>query len=332
MSDMAFSWHFTSTGVSSLLFAVDVVDQEVVWAAGQPSDGSVGAVVRTVDGGRSWQNVTPPGGNTLVFHDVEAFGRDQALVLAVGKGPASKIFRTDDGGASWQLAFDNQEQPAFYDGVAFFDSSRGLALSDPVARKFRILVSVDGGRTWNVAPTNQMPDVTKSEVARATGTSMVAIGPNDAWFGTAPQAANADSRVFHTRDGGNTWTAATVPIAGKPEFGVASLAFRNLLNGMAMGGGELGPDVPSIAAVTADGGETWSRAGSLSGFRVNLAWVGANTAVAVGPSGSDVTTDGGQTWHRFDQSGDLRGVSCRDGTCWAVGGNGMAAELVKGMS
>jgi hypothetical protein len=87
MAESRFSWDFV-TGVSSLLFGVDVVDKDVVWAAGQDK----AAVVLTVDRGRSWMDVTPPGiVDALQFHDVEAFDQRRALVLAVGQGPLSKI-------------------------------------------------------------------------------------------------------------------------------------------------------------------------------------------------------------------------------------------------
>ena len=331
MSETRFSWDFVSTGVSSLLFGVDVVDKDVAWAAGQ----SNAVVLRTIDGRRSWRNVARhPIVDTLVFHDVEAVSHDRALVLEVDDD-ASKIFRTDDGGANWRVVFKDRED-FLYDGIAFFDSRRGLALGDPVGEKFRVLASTTGGRTWSIARTDRMPDAEADEFAHATGTSLVAIGPHDAWFGTVRTGSN--SRVFHTRDGGRSWTAATVPILveTEQEFGVASLVFWDRHNGMAVGGGvppQPGqPEEPSVAAVTHDGGRTWTLAGQLSGFRINAARVPAHTAktaVAVGPTGSDVTTDGGQTWHRFDKT-SLRGVSCAsDGTCWAVGDNGAAARLTK---
>lgn len=334
VSEIRFSWDVVSTGVSSLLIGVDVVDKDVVWVAGQED----AVVLRTIDGGRSWQNVTrSPIVDTMEFHDVEAFGRDRALVLAVGLGPPSKIFRTTDGGARWQEVFKNEEAAAFYDGIAFLDSRRGLAFSDPVADKFRILTTTTGGRTWTIAPTDQMPEVENNEAAHATGTSLVAIGPHHAWFGTAPPAGS-NSRVFHTHDGGRGWTVAPVPIRVEHEegFGVVSLVFWDLRNGVAMGGGVRPrrgqPERRSVAAVTSDGGRTWTPGGQLSGFRLNAAWVPshtANTAVAVGPTGSDVTTDGGQTWHRFDKT-SLTGISCTpDGTCWAVGENGVTAQLVR---
>lgn len=85
--------------------------------------------MRTVDGCQSWHDVTPPGGSQLIFHDIEAFNRNQALALAVGSGQDSKIFRTDDGGANWRLLFQNQDQAAFYDGIVFFDPAHGIAMS-----------------------------------------------------------------------------------------------------------------------------------------------------------------------------------------------------------
>ena len=326
------SWRLTETGTTSLLFAVDVVDSNTVWAAG--GVGTPGVVVRTTDGGQSWRDVTPPGGDTLDFHDVEAFDRDHAVVLAVGLGDPSRIYHTDDGGSSWRLAFQNTEADAFYDSMAFFDQRHGLALSDPVGGFFRLVTTEDGGRTWRIATTKGMPPAITNdggeppEFAHATGTSLVTAGPRDAWFGTDLLAGS--SRVFHTRDRGRTWTVTTSPIPGEPEFGIASFSFRDHRHGLALGGGVLETDVPSVVAVTTDGGETWSREGSLSGFRIGIARVPTNTneaAVAVGPTGSEISTDGGRHWALFDET-DLRSINCRPHVpCWAVGKDGMAAEL-----
>jgi photosystem II stability/assembly factor-like uncharacterized protein len=329
------SWRFMQTVTTSSLVGIDVVNREIVWAAaggfdapGEPH--SPGVVVRTVDGGQSWQDVTPSGGADLDFHDVEAFDRNHALALAVGLAEASKIYRTADGGASWELVFENQEPDAFYDGIAFFDPVHGLALSDPVGGKFRILTTGDGGRTWQVAPTNGMPPALPNEFARATGTCLVTKGPQDAWFGTQPEGPN--SRVFHTRDRGHTWSAVTTPIPGAPQFGIASLTFWDAQHGLALGGGKPDTNAPSLVAVTADGGTTWSQVGSPAGFRTSIALAPTNirdTAVAVGLTGSDFTTDGGHTWQLFDQT-DLRGVNCKQNvSCWAVGKSGMAAELMR---
>jgi photosystem II stability/assembly factor-like uncharacterized protein len=321
------SWRFTHTITTLTLFGVDVVDRNTIWASGSPD--TTGVVMRTVDRGRSWRDITPPGAEDLNFHDVEAFDRDHAVVLAAGPGERSRIYRTADGGATWHLAFQNHEPTAFYDCLAFFDHQRGLAVSDPIDGKFRILLTNDGGSTWRVAPTSGMPLAMTDEGAHATGTCPVTAGSRDAWLGTSLPGPR--SRVFHSRDGGRTWTVASAPIPGDPSFGIASLAFRDRRHGLAVGGGVFMTGTAGVVAATADGGKTWSQVGTPTGFRSGIAWVPANTGkavVTVGSTGSDFSTDSGRTWRQFDKT-NLRGVNClRHVTCWAVGTNGVAGELM----
>ena len=329
------SWRFTPTATTNTLGVVRVVNRSVVWAAGGAIAGGIndGTVVRTVDGGHSWQNVTPPGGAAQVFRDVEAFDRNNALVLAIGEGDASRIYRTVDGGATWSTVFVNPDPRAFYNCMAFFDDRHGVAMSDPVDGKFRILATGDGGRTWRLAPTTGMPPALTDEYGRATGTCLVADHPKDAWFGTTVEGGNA--RVFHTQDRGATWTVATTPIPGSPA-GIVSLSFSGRRNGLAVGGDPPpalgGTTDDGVVARTADGGTTWSLAGSPAGYRNSVAWIPdvRGAAVTVGPTGSDMTTDAGRTWQLFDDS-PLYGVDClKHVGCWAVGANGSAAKLLLG--
>ena len=96
-------------------------------------------------------DVSPPDSSGLQFRDVEAFGRNRAVVLAIGEAEASRIYRTDDGGQTWTQTFTNTDDPlAFYDCMAFSDARHGLALSDPADGKFRIIATRDGGRSWTV--------------------------------------------------------------------------------------------------------------------------------------------------------------------------------------
>jgi photosystem II stability/assembly factor-like uncharacterized protein len=309
---------------------VDVVNSNTVWAVGE----APGVVVRTVDGGQSWQVVTPPDAADLAFHGVQAFDREHAVVLAVGFGEPSRIFHTADGGANWHEAFRNHDPKAFFDSVAFFDHRHGLVVSDAV-NHFRIIVTEDGGQAWHIAPTAGMPAAITDDTGEtvegvhALTTALVIERPDDAWFGTAGDVGFA--RVFHTRDRGHTWTVATTPIpADQDEFGIASLSFRDRQHGLALGGGAKATNASSVVAATTDGGDKWTPGGSLVGFRIGLARVRKNTeefAVAVGPSGSDFSSDNGQTWNLFDET-SLRGINSKaPATCWAVGEGGMATEL-----
>ncbi|MEU6260466.1 oxidoreductase [Streptomyces sp. NPDC047043] len=328
------SWHFTKTATRHALRAVDVVDRSVIWASSGGFRGAVndGTVLRSVDGGRSWQDVTPPGGTLYQFRDVEAFDRNHALVLAVPREPGpTRFYRTADGGVSWQLVFrdPNPSPDALYDCMAFFDHRRGLAVGDTAGSEFLpIQATVDGGRTWRLAPTRGMPAAVPGDGALASGTCLVTQGRNDAWFGTAGiQTGTPHSpQVFHTRNGGRTWTVADTPIPA--STGIASMAFRDRRHGLAVGGNVSNFD-EGFAARTSDGGKSWALADTPGGFRGSVAWVWGRgeTAVTVGISGSDVSFDGGRSWRRFDST-VLLGINCSPHAgCWAVGENGVAAQL-----
>jgi photosystem II stability/assembly factor-like uncharacterized protein len=326
------AWRFTSTPTSNTLWAVDVVDRKTVWAAGGGflNAANDGTIVRTVDGGRTWQNLTPPGGASRQFRDVEAFDRDNALVLdAAGAGT---ILRTADGGATWRVVFQNPDPNGFYDCIAFFDHRRGLAVGDPVNGKFPILATSDSGRTWRPASSLRMPDALDGEGAFATtGTCLVTVGPRDAWFGTSNETAAPHARVFHTQDAGRTWTVATAPVPG--PVGIGALSFRDRWNGLAISLNrpppfDSGPDESAVVR-TSDGGRSWTLVGAPAGVRGGVAWIPGyrDAAVVAGLHGSDVSFNGGRTWTLFDRT-FLLGINCLPAVgCWAVGGRGLAAEL-----
>ena len=57
-------------------------------------------MLRTVDGGASWQKVTVTT-DRLDFRDVDAIDEKTAYVLSIGNGPASRIYKTTDASATW---------------------------------------------------------------------------------------------------------------------------------------------------------------------------------------------------------------------------------------
>ncbi|GHE05813.1 oxidoreductase [Streptomyces alanosinicus] len=301
------------------------VDRRTAWLAG-----TGGTVLRTTDGGARWRNVSPPGAAGLEFRDVQAFDARRAVVLAIGEGEASRVYRTDDGGATWTESFRNTDPKAFYDCMAFFDRRHGLAMSDPVDGKFRILSTNDGGRSWRVLPADGMPPAQDGEAGfAASGQCLVTSGPGDVWLATG---GGAHARVLHSDDRGLTWTAADTPVpAGDPARGVFALAFRDRGHGLAVGG-DYRSDQPSphSAAVTADGGRTWTPSGTPPpAYRSGAAWLphSRTAALAVGPTGTDLTTDAGRTWRTID-TGSYDTVACTpDLGCWAAGEKGRVARL-----
>ncbi|BBH64107.1 oxidoreductase [Actinoplanes sp. OR16] len=317
------AWRLTDTGSTARFRGLAPVDSRVAWAAG-----SAGTVLRTADGGRTWESVGPPEAAALQFRDIEAFDARTAVALTIGSGTDSRIYRTSDGGRSWTESFRNEDPVAFYDCLDFSDRRTGLALSDPVDGRFRILATRDGGRSWQVRPTVGMPEALPGEFAfAASGTCLVTQGRR-AWFATGGASV---SRVFASTDGGRTWSVSASPIPGGPSAGVYGLAFRGG-QGLAVGGDYATPaSAPDGAARSRDGGRHWTVARKVPGeYRSGVAWTNhSRTALAVGPTGSDISYDGGATWSRFD-AGSFDAVACtRDGSCWASGEAGRIGRLAR---
>ncbi|MFH8366889.1 WD40/YVTN/BNR-like repeat-containing protein [Streptomyces sp. NPDC018031] len=318
-------WAPKTSGSQARFRGLAAVSRSTAWLAG-----SGGTVLRTVDGGRSWRDVSPPGAGELEFRDVEAFDARRAVVLAIGEGEASRVLRTDDGGATWTETFRNADPRAFYDCMTFFDRRSGIALSDPVDGRYRILSTRDGGRSWRVLPSDGMPAAQPGEAAfAASGQCLVSSGGRHAWIATGGAAT---ARVLHSADRGRTWTVATSTIpAGDPARGVFALAFRDHRRGIAVGGDyRAGQPSPDAAAVSSDAGARWTAAAqSPPAYRSGVSWLpyGRSTALAVGPTGTDVTTDGGRSWRPFDD-GSYDTVDCApDRGCWAAGERGRVARL-----
>lgn len=324
----AYSWIPRPTGVQEQFRGLAAVSSQVAWVSGEK-----GSVLRTTDGGHTWTDVSPAAAKAdgLALRDIEAWDGLHAEALSIGNGTDSRIFRTDDGGATWQQVFTNTDPDAFYDCMAFGSDGVGLAMSDPVDGYFRMARTTDGGKTWNVLPTSGMPKAFANEFGfAASGTCLVSAQsrhtrPGEFWFATGGQGP----RVFHTTDAGDSWTAAPTPVRAGDSAGIYSIAFKNSGTGVAVGGDYTAPTDGTDAAAVEHGWSAWKASGPLGGYRSGVAYVGGNTVVAVGPTGSDVSTNGGRSWTAFDTT-DYDGIHCSTGgACWASGPNGAVAILQK---
>jgi len=74
----SYAWHLTPTGSTASLRGLSAVSAQTAWASG-----SGGTVLRTVDGGQTWQSVGPSGTADLQFRDIEAFDADHAVILSI---------------------------------------------------------------------------------------------------------------------------------------------------------------------------------------------------------------------------------------------------------
>lgn len=284
-------WTVQTSGVSGRLRGVSAVDARVAWASGAGS-----TVLRTADGGATWQklNVTT---DELDFRDIDAVDPRTAYVLSIGNGPASRIYKTTDAGVTWTRQFQSDDPKAFYDAMSFWDAQHGIVFGDSIDGQFCILTTENGGSSWKRVPTSSLPPAIENEGAfAASGTNIAVFGQSYAWIGTG---AGAKARVLRTTDRGRTWKISETPLLAGPSAGIFSVAFRDRNHGVVVGGDyKKESEAGDNFAVTNDGGVTWRLVKGLSGFRSAVAYVpGATKAlVAVGPSGTDYSDDDGRSW------------------------------------
>ena len=319
---LAPSWTPQTSGVTVRLRGVSAVSESVAWASGAGN-----TILRTEDGGTTWKKLANPSSapaERLDFRDVDAVSDTTAYALSIGAGTQSRIYKTTDAGLTWTMQFANADADAFFDAMAFWDADHGIAVSDTVKGAFVIITTEDGGKSWNRVPADRLPPALENEGAfAASGTNVTVFGSSHAWFGTG---AAARARVLHTPDRGRTWTIAETPLRAGQTSGIYSIAFRDEMNGVIVGG-DYSKEAEAVdnAAVTKDGGRTWTLVTGLSGFRSVVAYVpGLKTALlAIGPQGSDVSADDGQTWTKvegpgFDTFSFVRGAAVG----WGAGARG----------
>lgn len=314
-----------TSGTTALLIAVSPVNDQVAWASG-----SMGTWLRTTDGGTTWRSGRVSGADTLQFRDVHAIDARTAYLLSIGNGSQSRIYKTTDAGAHWTLQFTNADPKGFYDCLSFWDPGRGLVIGDALGSDIAMLTTGDGGSQWARVPPASLPPAQPNEGSfAASGTCVVTRPGGRAWA----VASNPDhARVLHTADFGRTWSVDTLPITTRAGVGPQSIGFRDDRNGIVLGGGYQSQPGDVLAAVTSDGGRTWT-ARTRPPLRTGV-WGGAYvpgarrpTVVAVGPAGAVWSPDEGASWIAIDTLNywSVGFASPRAG--WAVGAQGRITKL-----
>jgi photosystem II stability/assembly factor-like uncharacterized protein len=311
------------SGTTARFRGVCAVSERVAWASG-----TGGTVVRTVDGGKTWNPTIIPGATALDFRDIEAFGERAAFALSIGEGSQSRIYHTSNGGETWALKLTNPDPKGFLDALAFWNSGHGLVLGDPVEGRFVILSTDDGGKTWGRTVPEGMPAALPGEGAfAASGTCLIVEGERNAWFGTG------GGRVFRSTDRGRSWTVHSTPIGGgNGTSGIFSLAFWGADHGVAVGGDYKETDrARNVCALSSDGGRTWRlpHGPGPSGYRsavIRVPDTTGPTLIAVGPTGTDRSDDGGETWTKLGSDGFHAMAVTSPSMGWAVGEQGRIAR------
>ena len=215
-----FAWAHPLPAASPLK-AVTFADDLNGWAVG-----IAGVVVRTTDGGETWELV--PGTFDVLPDLHDAIALDATTLVAVGAGAG--VYRSVDAGASWSAAnvpvSERLLQLTRLPGILRAGGEHGA-----------LIQSTDAGQTWT--------EMTSPGDARISDQHWF-----DANHGIVTAGIFPDFQGFAVRtdDGGASWTA--IPAAATLPTEV--VAFRDSLHGVLAGSG------PGL--ITDDGGVTWNSA------------------------------------------------------------------------
>jgi photosystem II stability/assembly factor-like uncharacterized protein len=330
-----------ASGTTRRLDSVSVVNERVVWASGRN-----GTVVRTLDGGETWEVHVIPGAETLAFRDIEAFSKDVAFVLSNNGGPNARIYKTEDGGETWTLEFQSPILISFYDCFAFWDRHHAIVIPDGEEGHFDVVRMIDG-HTWENIGDLFPPAQPGEGFFPASGTCITTRGGRLAW---AVSGGAAQPRVIATTDRGDTWASYAIPMGGTASSGGLSIAFRDNNRG-AIGGGEVA--APTVFqdnnfARSSDGGKTWqlATAAPFPGPVYGIAYAKHSgggesddgdgdegdadriTIVATGVGGTAWSPDEGETWERLTGLSGLVSVAfASPHTGWMVGLGGQIVRI-----
>jgi photosystem II stability/assembly factor-like uncharacterized protein len=221
-SDGGASWHHTDFGRRDAMNLARTRAQSVVWAAGHH------VLAKSTDGGKTWQDVSPPG---LPYLDVHGFGADprnaDTLYAAIaGDG----LYRSTDGGGSFSLVTHAVGGDVF----ALAVTRDGRILAGDTRRG--LLASGDGGRSWStlfsspvigiaVNPTQPERILASGQITQLSTDGgrhwKLVLALNEgtgpvAWSPSAPATAylvGFDRTLYRSSDSGENWE----PVQAKAE-------------------------------------------------------------------------------------------------------------------
>lgn len=212
------------------LLAVDFVDSQTGYAVGED-----GLVLKTVDGGDSWTELSLPGNAAnRNYNDVVFFDANNGMIVGGNESNDAirTVLKTTDGGASWSIISDNLG--SWIKAVQFPTASVGYACGDGA-----ILKTTDGGSTWNaVNLTGNIANRTYNDIHFLTDQVGVAVGGN--------RTNDSIQTIIRTVDGGATWSVL------KDGLGswVSALEFSSANKGIIVGD-------DGVIKFTEDAGAIW---------------------------------------------------------------------------
>jgi photosystem II stability/assembly factor-like uncharacterized protein len=277
------------------VYTFSAVDANTIWAAPY-SYSACNKLIKTTDGGKTWEVVTVQGGEGLAFAGMQALDENKVWVAMWPSGTStdSAIFYSADGGKTWV-----QQETAFYKTCGyvsflhFFNEKEGITVGDPNGGLFEIYFTSNGGEKWEAIFSKNIPMPAIGETPVASNFETF---EDNIWFGTT------EGRIFRSVDRGMSWTATDPLWVGT----TVSCAFQDGMNGLALSSGNA--NQPPELMKTNDGGVSWIPMENIPPISGLIEFIPeskdsyfiAGTGQTGTDKGSAYSLNGGETWILVD--------------------------------
>lgn len=302
------------------------MNDSIAWVSG-----SKGWIGRTNNGGKNWEFDKVKLFEEMDFRTLYAFDFLNAIIANAGS-PAY-ILRTTNGGMTWLPIYQNADPKIFLDGIDFWNDTEGVIYGDPIKGKLVLLNSKDAGFSWQSLSDKQRPVLDSGEASfAASGTAIRCFGYGD----LAILSGGKKSNLYLSEDKGNSWEKIELPIIqGEPSTGAFSVAFKNRKEIVIVGGDYLNESMTeNHVFYSKNGGKKWKLPVAMTkGYRESVEYLGGDTFIATGPTGTEISSDNGLNWRSLEGISDMHVVrKARKGKLIILAGKQGKLVILKGFN